>query len=200
MSWHAITSGYNESFLLPVIAETYDGWLSDRLGELVGRPRFLNALADAKSGPIAEGNVGGGTGMICHQFKGGTGTSSRVVQCAGKSYTVGVLVQANYGTREDLRIDGVPIGRSIGYDVIPSARAKVVSGDGSIIVIIATDAPLTATGCDRLAQRGNGRTRACGWVWSQRQWGYFCGVSVRATDSTTTLVGLSRSTLSPQSL
>lgn len=153
MSWHAISSGYNDSFLLPVIAETYDGWLSDRVGELVGRSQFLSALADAKSGPLAEGNVGGGTGMICHEFKGGTGTASRVVSCAGQHYTLGVLVQANYGSRADLRIDGVPIGRSIGYDIVASPRATAVSGDGSIIVIIATDAPLTASGCDRLAQR-----------------------------------------------
>jgi D-aminopeptidase len=93
--------------------------------------------------------------MICHEFKGGTGTSSRQVLIAGNIYTVGVLVQANYGAREDFRADGVPIGRRMGTDRIPSGWAEPdhVPGDGSIIVIIATDAPLSASGCDRLAQR-----------------------------------------------
>lgn len=155
MSWYAITQGFNDRFLLPVVAETYDGWLSDRVGELVGRQNVINALNDAHSGPIAEGSVGGGTGMICHEFKGGTGTSSRIVTAAGHSYTVGVLVQANYGTRADLRIDGVPVGRAIPTSEIPSGWSEptYTPGDGSIIVIIATDAPLTSTGCDRLAQR-----------------------------------------------
>jgi D-aminopeptidase len=155
MSWYAVTQGFNDSFLLPVVAETYDGWLSDRVGELVSRQNVINALNDAHSGPIAEGCVGGGTGMICHEFKGGTGTSSRIITAAGASYTVGVLVQANYGTRADLRIDGVPVGRAIPTSEIPSGWSEptYTPGDGSIIVIIATDAPLTATGCDRLAQR-----------------------------------------------
>ena len=93
--------------------------------------------------------------MICHEFKGGTGTSSRQVLIAGNVYTVGVLVQANYGAREDFRADGVPVGRSIGTDRIPSGWAEPghSPGDGSIIVIIATDAPLSSSGCDRLAQR-----------------------------------------------
>ncbi len=155
VSWYAVSQGYNDSFLLPVVAETYDGWLSDRLGELVTRDTVINAIHDAHSGPIAEGNVGGGTGMICHEFKGGTGTASRMVSVAGHTYTVGVLVQANYGARNDLRIDGVPVGRHIPLSSIPSGWAEPnhQPGDGSIIVIIATDAPLTATGCDRLAQR-----------------------------------------------
>lgn len=155
MSWYTVTQGFNDSFLLPVVAETYDGWLSDRVGELVGRQNVMNALNDAHSGPIAEGCVGGGTGMICHEFKGGTGTSSRMIAAAGQSYTVGVLVQANYGARADLRIDGVPIGRAIPTTEIPSGWSEptYTPGDGSIIVIIATDAPLTSTGCDRLAQR-----------------------------------------------
>jgi D-aminopeptidase len=93
--------------------------------------------------------------MICHEFKGGTGTSSRQVLIAGNVYTVGVLVQTNYGAREDFRADGIPIGRRIGTERIPSGWAEPgqVPGDGSIIVIIATDAPLSASGCDRLAQR-----------------------------------------------
>jgi D-aminopeptidase len=152
---HSMRNGYNDSFLLPVVAETYDGWLSHRLGGLIGPAQVEAAIADAHSGPLAEGCVGGGTGMICHEFKGGTGTSSRQVNIAGNLYTVGVLVQANYGARGDLRVDGIPVGRAVGTDKIPSARIDPTHnpGDGSIIVVIATDAPLTATGCDRLAQR-----------------------------------------------
>lgn len=155
MCWYAMSHGYNDSFLLPVVAETYDGWLSDRMAGGVGRAEVAHAFAHAQSGAIAEGCVGGGTGMICHEFKGGTGTSSRRVHAAGQMYTVGVLVQANYGARADLRVDGVPVGRMIPYSEVPSARAEPTHppGDGSIIVIIATDAPLTASGCDRLAQR-----------------------------------------------
>jgi D-aminopeptidase len=152
---YAVSEGFNDSFLLPVVAETYDGRLSDRLGDLVGRPQLRAALADARSGPLAEGNVGGGTGMICHEFKGGTGTSSRVVTINGQPYTVGVLVQANYGARADLRVDGVPVGRLIPYAEVPGAYREPnhQPGDGSIIIVIATDAPLTSNGCDRLAQR-----------------------------------------------
>jgi D-aminopeptidase len=152
---YAVSEGFNDSFLLPVVAETYDGRLSDRLGDLVGRTQLRAALAAAQSGPIAEGNVGGGTGMICHEFKGGTGTASRVVTVAHNDYTVGVLVQANYGKREDLRVDGVPVGRAIGYAEVPGAYhdPQQQPGDGSIIIVIATDAPLTSSGCDRLAQR-----------------------------------------------
>ena len=152
---HSMRNGYNDSFLLPVVTETYDGWLSHRLDGLVGVPEVEAAISNATSGPIAEGCVGGGTGMICHEFKGGTGTSSRQVLIAGNVYTVGVLVQANYGAREDFRADGIPIGRHIGTDRISSGWAEPghMPGDGSIIVIIATDAPLSAGGCDRLAQR-----------------------------------------------
>ena len=152
---HSMRNGYNDSFLLPVVTETYDGWLSHRLDQLVGVPEVEAAIANATSGPIAEGCVGGGTGMICHEFKGGTGTSSRQVLIAGNVYTVGVLVQANYGAREDFRADGVPIGRHIGTERIPSGWAEPghSPGDGSIIVIIATDAPLSSSACDRLAQR-----------------------------------------------
>lgn len=153
--WYAITNGYNISFLLPVIAETYDGWLSERITGAVGRNEVVHAITNAHGGAIAEGCVGGGTGMICHEFKGGTGTSSRRVQAAGHTYTVGVLVQANYGTRDDFRVDGVPVGRQLPVSEVPSGYADptLPAGDGSIIVIIATDAPLTSSGCDRLAQR-----------------------------------------------
>ncbi|MFN5936198.1 MAG: P1 family peptidase [Roseiflexaceae bacterium] len=155
MCWYSMSHGFNDSFLLPVVAETYDGWLSDRMAGGVGRIEVAQAITNAHGGAIAEGCVGGGTGMICHEFKGGTGTSSRVVMAAGQAYTVGVLVQANYGAREDFRVDGVPVGRAIPVSDIPSGYTAPTHtpGDGSIIVIIATDAPLMASGCDRLAQR-----------------------------------------------
>ncbi len=141
---------------LPVAGETYDGALNDINGFHV-RPEHVHAaLASAGDGPVAEGNVGGGTGMVCHEFKGGIGTSSRV---AG-DWTVGVLVQANYGARELLRIDGVPVGAAIPRDDVPSPwdqvdelSARASPEGGSIIGIVATDAPLLPHQCTRLAQR-----------------------------------------------
>jgi D-aminopeptidase len=120
------------------------------------------ALRSASGGPVAEGNVGGGTGMICHEFKGGTGTASRVVN----GWTVGALVQANYGDRSRLRVDGVPVGRELGYDVVPSPFEEPrAAGAGSIIVIVATDAPLLPHQLERIAQRpglGIGRVGGAG--------------------------------------
>jgi D-aminopeptidase len=151
---YATLHDLERSFFLPVAAETDDGHLndSDRFG--LTEADVFDALDSAAGGPVAEGNVGSGTGMICHEFKGGIGTSSRVVDVGSLTVTVGVLVQANYGDREDLRIDGVPIGRALGLDVVPSAyEGEEQSGDGSIIVIIATDAPLISDQCRRLARR-----------------------------------------------
>ena len=104
-------------------------------------------------GPVAQGNVGGGTGMICHEFKGGIGSSSRVVRADGENFTVGVLVQANYGLRNEFRVNGVPVGATL--DGVPSAFVEPgkPKGEGSIIIIVATDAPLIPTQCQRLAQR-----------------------------------------------
>jgi D-aminopeptidase len=147
-------------WLLPVVAETYDGWLSDAGTFPITTQHAIAALDAAASGPIAEGNVGGGTGMICHEFKGGTGTASRIVQVAGSSHTVGALVQANYGARELLRVDGVPVGREIGIDIVPSHR-NVPREAGSIIVVLATDAPLLPIQCQRLARRA---TTGLAWV------------------------------------
>ena len=110
----AVRDGAPMPWLLPVVAETYDGWLSDATSFPLAAEHAFAALDAAASGPIAEGNVGGGTGMICHEFKGGTGTASRIVESAGEAFTVGALVQANYGAREQLRVDGVPVGREIG--------------------------------------------------------------------------------------
>ncbi len=147
-------------WLLPVVAETYDGWLSDAASFPITADHAIAALDGAASGPVAEGNVGGGTGMICHEFKGGTGTASRVVQTAGESFTVGALVQANYGARELLRVDGVPVGRAIGIDIVPSHR-DAPRDAGSIIVVLATDAPLLPIQCQRLARRA---TTGLAWV------------------------------------
>ena len=142
-------------FSLPVVAETFDGWLSDINGMHVREEHVWDALESASDGPVAEGCVGGGTGMNCHEFKGGIGTSSRVLAPEDGGWTVGVLVQANYGERHLLRVDGVPVGELIPYGEVPGfADARKQTGDGSIIIIIATDAPLLPHQCDRLAQRG----------------------------------------------
>lgn len=143
------------SFFLPVVAETDDSHLNDSDSFPLTEADALAALAAARPGPVMEGNVGGGTGMICHEFKGGIGSSSRTVDFGGETFTVGALVQANYGTRGDLRIDGTPVGRHIGPDVVPSAwdGQDKRESDGSIIAIIATDAPLVADQCRRLARR-----------------------------------------------
>jgi D-aminopeptidase len=141
-------------FSLPVVAETYDGWLSDINGMHVREEHVWEALESARGGPVAEGCVGGGTGMSCHEFKGGIGTSSRVLPEEDGGWTVGVLVQANYGARHLLRVDGVPVGELIPYEEVPGReRDHTPAGDGSIIIIVATDAPLLPHQCDRLAQR-----------------------------------------------
>jgi len=163
----AVRDGASQAFHLPVVAETYDGWLSDIQGFTLTHEHAFAAFDSAVGDcTIAEGNVGGGTGMICHEFKGGTGTSSRVIVENGERYTVGALVQANYGARNLLRIDGVPVGREIGPDVLPahrSGRLAVASSqrEGSIIVVLATDAPLIPIQCQRLARRA---TTGLSWV------------------------------------
>ncbi|WP_198514308.1 DmpA family aminopeptidase [Algoriphagus formosus] len=138
---------------LPVVAETYDGDLNDINGFHVKKEHVFSALDNAKSGPVEEGNVGGGTGMICHQFKGGIGTSSREVIINNTTYTLGVLVQANYGTRESLTIAGVPVGKEISDRQILLDPLKRQEERGSIIVIVATDAPLLPHQLKRLARR-----------------------------------------------
>ncbi|QBD77733.1 S58 family peptidase [Ktedonosporobacter rubrisoli] len=137
---------------LPVAAETWDGWLSDINAFHIAKEHVFEALESAQSGPVAEGNVGGGTGMICHEFKGGIGTSSRLVECPAGQYTVGALVQANYGDRHLLRVNGVAVGRELGFEHVPSPWIEQPKG-GSIIVIVATDAPLLPVQCKRLARR-----------------------------------------------
>ena len=157
---------------LPVVGETYDGALNDIDGFHVRAEHVDAALSRAAGGPVAEGNVGGGTGMILHEFKGGVGTASRRVGDADGGWTVGALVQANYGSRALLRVDGVPVGAEIpvsevpsawdqmetldaagGSDAAPGMAGRQGPGGGSIIVILATDAPLLPHQCERLAQR-----------------------------------------------
>jgi D-aminopeptidase len=132
---------------LPVVAETYDGYLNDVNGFHVKQADVFHALDGAHGGAVEEGNVGGGTGMICSEFKGGIGTASRVLSAKYGSYTVGVLVQCNTGQRNQLRIAGVPVGQEI-------TGAPVWNDDiGSIIVVVATDAPLIPTQLNRIAKR-----------------------------------------------
>ena len=143
---------------LPVAGETWDGQLNDIAGAHVRAEHVDAAIAAASAmppgAPVPEGGVGGGTGMICHEFKGGIGTASRVVPPGDGGWTIGVLVQANYGRRGLLRIDGVPVGRAIGLDEVPSPYPREGrTSDGSIIGLVATDAPLLPHQCRRVAQR-----------------------------------------------
>ena len=143
---------------LPVVAETYDGQLNDINGFHVTKQDTFDALESAHGGPVVEGNVGGGTGMVCHEFKGGIGTASRKLSAEEGGYTVGVLVQANYGVRGTLSIAGVPVGQEI-TDLMPlDGRTELHRGpsseaNGSIIVTVATDAPLLPHQLKRLARR-----------------------------------------------
>ncbi len=151
----------NSFWALPVVGETFDGVLNDINGFHVTADHVRQALGSAGGGPVAEGGVGGGTGMICHEFKGGIGTASRVIPADVGGYTVGALVQANYGKRDWLRIDGVRVGEAIPTSAVSSPWEQVEKqagrtpppGSGSIIVVVATDAPLLPHQCERLAQR-----------------------------------------------
>ena len=145
---------------LPVVAETWDGFLNDINGFHVRDEHVAEAIEAASDGAVAEGNVGGGTGMICHEFKGGIGTASRRTE---DGHTVGVLVQANHGARARLMLAGVPVGEELGAERIPTPGGP--PGSGSIIVIVATDAPILPHMCARLAKRaalGIGRTGGLG--------------------------------------
>ena len=148
---------------LGVVGETWGGWLNDRNGFALTREDLFAAMDNAAAGPVAEGNVGSGTAMICYDFKGGIGTSSRLVELAGEAFTVGVLVQANHGERSQLRVDGVPVGRELTEKIVPLAFATPPTDEGawsgpsqtsSIITVIATDAPLLPLQCKRVARRG----------------------------------------------
>jgi D-aminopeptidase len=138
---------------LPVVAETWDGWLNDINGFHVKPEHAFHAIDSAKSGPVEEGNVGGGTGMVCNGYKGGIGTASRSLSAKEGGYTVGVLVQCNYGSRMNLRIAGVPVGREILSEDPYAFMPSDIADRGSIIVVVATDAPLVAHQLKRLARR-----------------------------------------------
>jgi D-aminopeptidase len=146
----AAQHGDGGGWSLPVVGETWDGVLNDINGFHVKPEHVASALAGATAGAVAEGSVGGGTGMICHGFKGGIGTASRVVE---DGWMVGVLVQANHGRRARLRVNGAPIGERIGPESVPLPGHGVDEGAGSIIVVIATDAALLPVQCERLARR-----------------------------------------------
>lgn len=144
-------------YTYPVVAETWDGVMNDIYGFHVKESNAFEALNTAKSGPVTEGNVGGGTGMRCLGFKGGTGTASRLIKIGDSTYTIGVLVQANFGQKKNLTIAGVPIGVEL-KDTLNSVVHKLAQthyqeGDGSIIVVLATDAPLLPHQLKRIAQR-----------------------------------------------
>src|SRR5688572_6591403 len=158
LKWFVRTGWYKEDFwyTYPVVAETYDGFLNDIYGFHVTEANAFEALDSAKSGYIKEGNVGGGTGMMCLGFKGGTGTSSRIVKIKDSTYTVGALVQSNFGSKKNFTIAGVPVGKELKdtlnyeFKAAPSYRQE---GDGSIIVVIATDAPLLPHQLKRISAR-----------------------------------------------
>jgi len=147
IAWWVKHGQGNQPWSLPVVAETWDGYLNDINGFHVKEEHAFAALENARGGAVAEGNVGGGTGMICHEFKGGIGTASRKLEAEAGGYTVGVLVQCNYGLRHQLRIAGVPVGRELTEDLVWSQET------GSIIIVIATDAPLLPHQLKRLARR-----------------------------------------------
>ena len=147
----ADVSGYWWS--LPVVAETWDGHLNDINGFHVKPEHAVQAIESAHGGKLEEGNVGGGSGMICHEFKCGIGTASRQIKIDGKTYTLGVLVQANYGMRDSLRIAGVPVGQYLRNDRVYSEDMLKPAETGSIIVVLATDAPLLPQQLKRIAKR-----------------------------------------------
>ena len=160
LKWYVDTdwySGENWWYTYPVVAETYDGFLNDIYGFHVKEKHVLEAIKNASGGQIKEGNIGGGTGMMCLGFKGGTGTSSRVIRIQDSTYTIGALVQSNFGAKRNLNIAGVPVGielkDTLNYEYNAPPQSRREEGDGSIIVIVATDAPLLPHQLKRVAQR-----------------------------------------------
>lgn len=172
LKWYVDTDWYKGEewwYTYPVVAETYDGFLNDIYGFHVKEEHVLEAIENASTGKIAEGNVGGGTGMMCLGFKGGTGTSSRIVKIKGSSYTVGALVQANFGRKSSLTIAGVPVGKelmdTLNNELKLPPQSYRQEGDGSIIVVVATDAPLLPHQLKRISNRvpiGIGNTGGIG--------------------------------------
>lgn len=160
LKWYVDTDWYKGEdwwYTYPVVAETYDGFLNDIYGFHVKEEHVLEAIKNTSGGKIAEGNVGGGTGMMCLGFKGGTGTSSRIVSIKDSKYTVGAIVQSNFGSKRNLTIAGVPVGvelkDTLNYEFKAAPQSRRKEGDGSIIVVLATDAPLLPHQLKRIAQR-----------------------------------------------
>ncbi len=160
LKWYVKTNWYGKEdwwYTYPVVGETYDGFLNDIYGFHVKETHVLEAINNATGGKIEEGNVGGGTGMKCLGFKGGTGTASRKISLAGENYTLGVLVQSNFGSKKNLTIAGVPVGvalkDTLNSEFYGAPQSRNEEGDGSIIVIVATDAPLLPHQLKRIAQR-----------------------------------------------
>ncbi len=160
LKWFVDTNWYGDDqwwYTYPVVGETYDGFLNDIYGFHVQEKHVYEAIENAKSGPVAEGNIGGGTGMLTLGFKGGIGTSSRKVKINNKTYTLGAIVQSNFGSKRNLTISGVPIGKELKdtlnlvFNASPANKRQ--EGDGSIIVIVATDAPLFPHQLKRIAHR-----------------------------------------------
>ncbi|SOE99874.1 L-aminopeptidase DmpA. Serine peptidase. MEROPS family S58 [Burkholderia sp. OK233] len=148
--------GDSQYWCMPVVLETFDGVLNDIWGQHVTTTHVHEAQAEARSGPVAEGSVGGGTGMICHEFKGGIGTASRKLAAEDGGWTVGALVQANYGRRDALRVAGYPVGEVLRDLPSPFDRRRAgVPGMGSIVVTLATDAPLLPHQCEQIARRAS---------------------------------------------
>jgi D-aminopeptidase len=155
----------SETWLLPVAAETWDGYLNDINGGHVTEETVVRALDEARSGPVEEGSVGGGTGMNCYEYKGGSGTASRLVRYGEATYAVAVFLQANFGSRRELVVAGVPVGEVLQEDNPIADRFAVPPGAGSVIAVVATDAPLLPDQCDALARRvtlGLARTGTAG--------------------------------------
>ncbi|MEW6403408.1 MAG: P1 family peptidase [Chloroflexota bacterium] len=166
IAWQIKSDAMYQRWSCPVVAETADGWLNDLNGFYVKEHHVMAALDSANSGRIEEGNVGGGTGMLCYEFKGGTGTSSRKLLDRVGGWTVGALVQSNFGRRFQLTIAGVPVGKHLKEDTLwPSGENPFIQDDGSLIVVLATDAPLLPHQLKRLAKRatlGMARTGSMG--------------------------------------
>jgi L-aminopeptidase/D-esterase-like protein len=160
LKWYVDTDWYSGEdywYTYPVVAETYDGVLNDIYGFHVKEEHVLEAIENSTGGKIAEGNVGGGTGMMCFGFKGGTGTSSRIFKIKDSTYTVGAIVQSNFGAKRNFTVAGVPVGielkDTLNYIIHAPPTSRRQEGDGSIIVIIATDVPLLPHQLKRIAQR-----------------------------------------------
>ena len=166
IQWQVEHDAVFQKWSCPLVTETADGWLNDMNGFFIKPEHVMQALNSARSGAIAEGNVGGGTGMICYEFKGGTGTSSRKLPAKLGGWTVGALVQSNFGRRYQLTIAGAPAGKQLKDDApFTNGENPFAQDDGSLIVIIATDAPLLPHQLKRLAKRaslGMARTGSLG--------------------------------------